>query len=337
MPTEIELKLSVDPKAASAPLRHPAVRALRAGRTRTARVDSSYYDTADSLLAGADVALRVRRDRQALGADDQGSGRIRRGRRTLRAQPSSNGRCRARCSTTALLATTPWSKLIAKARKRGGLARRFTTDFERRTIPLGFPDGIERGALHRSRRDSRGARRRDAARCRSRRSRSSSNRAPRRTCSASRSGSPTDLPVAVMTSEQGRARLCAAARRARRHRRAGRARTAFALAEDATDRGGARGARARMPAADRRQRAGTARRRRCRMGPPDADRHAAPALVPAPRRAVRAFRRARAPVADDVSGSRAFSARRATGTSSSARRCRRSPRGSSAIARPRRD
>ncbi len=41
----------------------------------------------------------------------------------------------------AQLAATPWSKLIAKARKRGGLARRFTTDFQRRTIPLGFPDG----------------------------------------------------------------------------------------------------------------------------------------------------------------------------------------------------
>src|SRR5215470_349313 len=51
--TEIELKLSVDPGAATAPLRHPAVKALRAGRTRTARVDSSYYDTDDSLLAHA--------------------------------------------------------------------------------------------------------------------------------------------------------------------------------------------------------------------------------------------------------------------------------------------
>ena len=51
MPTEIELKLSVDPSAANASLHHPAVKALRAGRMRTARVASSYYDTDDSLLA----------------------------------------------------------------------------------------------------------------------------------------------------------------------------------------------------------------------------------------------------------------------------------------------
>ena len=142
-----------------------------------------------------------------------------------------------------------------------------------------------------------------------------------------------DLPVAVLTrskAERGYALLQGErdvigtpVARGRRSARRGR-----------DDRRGARGARARMPAADRRQCAGPARRQRCRMGPPDADRHAAAALVPAPRREVRAFRRVEGPRCRRASGSRAFSGRRAIGTSSSARRCRRLPRGSRAIARP---
>ena len=140
MHTEIELKLSVDPGAANAPLQHPAVKALRAGRMRTARINSSYYDTDDSLLADADVALRVRRIGKRWVQTIKGP-----------AESASGGGLFARTEyewplgRPALdydrLATTPWNKLIAKAIKRGGLARRFTTDFERRTIPLGFPDG----------------------------------------------------------------------------------------------------------------------------------------------------------------------------------------------------
>ncbi len=140
MPTEIELKLSVDPKAASAPLRHPAVKALRAGRTRTAQVAASYYDTDDSLLAGADVALRVRRIGKSWVQSIKGPAESAAGG-GLFARPELEWPLRRPMLDYALLATTPWSKLIAKARKRGGLARRFTTEFERRTIPLGFPDG----------------------------------------------------------------------------------------------------------------------------------------------------------------------------------------------------
>jgi inorganic triphosphatase YgiF len=138
--TEIELKLAVDPGAANAPLHHPAVKALRAGRMRTARVDSSYYDTDDSLLADADVALRVRRIGKRWVQTIKGP-----------AESATGGGLFARAEYEwplarpaldyARLAATPWNKLIAKAIKRGGLARRFTTDFERRTLPLGFPDG----------------------------------------------------------------------------------------------------------------------------------------------------------------------------------------------------
>jgi inorganic triphosphatase YgiF len=140
VPTEIELKLSLDPRAAKVPLQHPAVKALRTGRTRTAHVNSSYYDTGDSLLAEADVALRVRRIGKRWVQTIKGP-----------AEDATGGGLFARAeyewplSRPAIdydrLATTPWSKLIAKAVKRGGLAQRFKTDFERRTIPLGFPDG----------------------------------------------------------------------------------------------------------------------------------------------------------------------------------------------------
>ena len=140
MPTEIELKLSIDPRAAKASLLHPAVKALRTGRVRTARVDSSYYDTADSLLGDADVALRVRRIGKRWVQTIKGP-----------AEDTTGGGLFARAeyewplARPALdyerLVATPWNKLIAKAVKRGGLVRRFTTDFERRSIALGFPDG----------------------------------------------------------------------------------------------------------------------------------------------------------------------------------------------------
>jgi inorganic triphosphatase YgiF len=138
--TEIELKLSVDPRAANAPLHHPAVKALRAGRMRTARIDSGYYDTDDSLLADADVALRIRRIGKRWVQTIKGP-----------AEETTGGGLFARAeyewplARPALdydrLAATPWNKLIAKALKRGGLARRFTTAFMRRTLALGFPDG----------------------------------------------------------------------------------------------------------------------------------------------------------------------------------------------------
>ncbi len=153
VPTEIELKLALDLTATSALVRHPAVQALRRGRARTEHLVSSYYDTAGSTLARAGVALRVRRVGK-------------RWVQTLKGppEPDAGAGLHARAefewplARSALdlepLSATPWRKLIDKAAKRGGLARCFTTDFERRTIPLGFPDGtraelcIDQGKIH---------------------------------------------------------------------------------------------------------------------------------------------------------------------------------------------
>jgi len=56
-PSEIELKLAL-PDAARAPLR---ARLLRLGRGRLQRLETTYYDTADLLLARHGMALRLRR------------------------------------------------------------------------------------------------------------------------------------------------------------------------------------------------------------------------------------------------------------------------------------
>ena len=56
MPAEIELKLALDRAAvrrAAMIARHPAVLAVRAGRLRTARVQSTYYDTPECALEHA--------------------------------------------------------------------------------------------------------------------------------------------------------------------------------------------------------------------------------------------------------------------------------------------
>lgn len=152
MATEIELKLALDPAAAAAVARHPAVRAVRRGRAQSTRLTSAYFDTPDSWLAAHGIALRVRR-----------AGR--RWVQTIKGPPESDAGAglAARAEhewplpgpalDLVRLAATPWRKLIASAAKHGGLRRCFTTDFERRTIPLRFADGtlallaIDRGEI----------------------------------------------------------------------------------------------------------------------------------------------------------------------------------------------
>ena len=141
IPTEVELKLALDAAAVPALLRHPALRPLRRGRTRTAHVVSTYFDSPDFRLERATTS------RCAFAASaGAGSRRSRDRRRPAPAPactraPSTNGRCGVRMSTSPRLAATPWKKLVAKAAKNGGLVACCTTEFERRTIPLEFPDG----------------------------------------------------------------------------------------------------------------------------------------------------------------------------------------------------
>ncbi len=119
-------------------LRHSALRALRRGRMRTARVSSTYFDSPDFRLESGNLSLRIRRIGQ-------------RWVQTLKGPPQAGAGLHARAEyewplrgpnvDLRPLAATPWKKVIAKAAKDFGLVACFTTDFERRTIALVFPDG----------------------------------------------------------------------------------------------------------------------------------------------------------------------------------------------------
>ena len=144
MTAEIELKLVIDPAAvastAAAVPRHPAVVAITRGRSRKTRLVSTYHDTPDGRLARAGIALRVRQDgehwRQTVkGPPLAGAGGALHARREYE-WPLPGPRLDAR-----LLATTPWKQRLARAAASGKLGPRFTTDFERRTLQLVFPDG----------------------------------------------------------------------------------------------------------------------------------------------------------------------------------------------------
>jgi inorganic triphosphatase YgiF len=162
---EIEIKLAIDPgvtaTAAVALFRHPAVAAIRRGRVRKARVVSTYFDTPDWRLAGAGIALRLRRDGT-------------RWLQTVKGPPlaQAGGALHVRGEyewpiagprlDPVRLATTPWRRQLGDALAGGHLASRFTTDFERRTLGLTFSDGtraklcLDQGAIRAAGASSRG-------------------------------------------------------------------------------------------------------------------------------------------------------------------------------------
>jgi inorganic triphosphatase YgiF len=145
-PIEVELKLAFAPGTAHASiprlLRHPALAARKRARARTAKVVSTYFDTPDFRLAAAGIALRLRND----------GGRW---LQTVKGPPlaDAGGALHARAEyewpvadkrlDAARLATTPFHKLLGNAIARAELRPRFTTSFERKTIPLEFADGTQ--------------------------------------------------------------------------------------------------------------------------------------------------------------------------------------------------
>jgi triphosphatase len=143
VPAEIELKLALDPSAVSRLerlSRVPAIAATRTGRAKTARVVSTYFDTAGGRLAEEGIALRLRRDgtrwlQTIKGPPLAGAGA------GVHARDEYERRLAGPRLDAAHLATTPWHKLLGKLQKRGELVAQFTTDFTRRTLPLAFPEG----------------------------------------------------------------------------------------------------------------------------------------------------------------------------------------------------
>ena len=119
---------------------HAALKPLRRGRARTARVVSTYHDTSDRRLARHGVALRVRRDGRCwlMGVKGAPQGDVPPG---VVARPEVEWPLDGPALDPVRLASTPWGPLFAKAARRGGLAPVFTTDVERTSLPLAFPDG----------------------------------------------------------------------------------------------------------------------------------------------------------------------------------------------------
>ncbi len=137
MGIETELKLRIAPAAAATLARHPALRAIKRGRTRTARVTSTYFDTADGALAREGVALRLRRDGRRWLQTVKGSADAAAG--GLSTRPEYEWPVPGAVLDPLRFAATPFRRQLARA-ERAGLVPRFTSDIRRTTIPLAFPD-----------------------------------------------------------------------------------------------------------------------------------------------------------------------------------------------------
>jgi inorganic triphosphatase YgiF len=156
------LKLSLDEGEMPKLIRHPALRPVKRGRARTALLSATYFDTPDFRLQREDLSLRVRRVGKRFvqtlkGPPHQGAGA------GLHARPEFEWPVRGPGVDLSRVTATPWKKLFAKAAAGAGLVPCFTTEYQRQTIGLGFPDGtvaelcLDRGQI-RATRDGRARR-----------------------------------------------------------------------------------------------------------------------------------------------------------------------------------
>lgn len=136
MAEEIELKLSAPVEVLAALRAHPALCAVAAGRWRTVRLSSVYYDTPARELCAAGVALRLRRNGARWLQTVKGEGDAVAGvhRRAEFEWPLTGARL-----DPGKLADTPWRKLFA--RTEGQYRRVFATEVRRSLLPLSFADG----------------------------------------------------------------------------------------------------------------------------------------------------------------------------------------------------
>ena len=139
MATETELKLRIAPDAAAAIARHPALKPFKRARARASQLTSTYFDTPDSALASAGVALRLRRDGRQWVQTVKGPAMRDASGGGLNARPEFEWPVAGPHLDPLRFAATPFRRALGKAEQQG-LGPRFTTDITRTVVPLSFPD-----------------------------------------------------------------------------------------------------------------------------------------------------------------------------------------------------
>jgi inorganic triphosphatase YgiF len=119
-------------------LRHPALRRLKRGRVRSTQVSNTYFDSSDFRLQKDGVALRVRRIGRRFVQTLKGPPRSGAG---LHTRAEHEWPLKSEAPDLSHVAATPWKKLLAKAEQDGGLVPICSTEYERRSVELTFPDG----------------------------------------------------------------------------------------------------------------------------------------------------------------------------------------------------
>src|SRR6185295_14356787 len=114
-----------DPAAMPLLLRHAALMPLKRGHARSADVSTTYFDTPGFRLQKDGVALRVRRIgkrwvQTLKGPTEPGAG--------LHARAEHEWPLASGGPDLALIATTPWKKLVTKVPQDGGLVPVCTTE-----------------------------------------------------------------------------------------------------------------------------------------------------------------------------------------------------------------
>jgi inorganic triphosphatase YgiF len=138
MPTEIELKLALDPRAASRVARLPSLRTRATGAATTRTLRSTYFDTPDEALRRAGIALRLRRDGRVWLQTVKSAGTATAG---LHTREEGEHRVRGGAIDLAKIDDADLQRRLAKWQAAGELAPRFATVFRRTAWLLQTADG----------------------------------------------------------------------------------------------------------------------------------------------------------------------------------------------------
>lgn len=137
---ESELRLGLRRSDLPRLLRHEALLAARAGGWRGSRLVTTYFDTADTMLGAAGIALRLRREhgrwRQSVKGPAAAPAAA-----ALVARDEFEWRLPAARLDLGLCAATPWHALLGAAAAAPGFGPRFVTDVRRRSVALALAGG----------------------------------------------------------------------------------------------------------------------------------------------------------------------------------------------------